>query len=147
MDFGAPFPVCPLPPPPSSPKRPDILVNDFRLFSTLQPLFAAILRAKIPPPLLYSTIMGDRHTPSTLSSHGLVTLSPPSDSALLSLAHEIGQKKGVKASTGVWGELRGEVWRDLLVVGARENERLPRMHWQIEKEANSRLGAVEKAKL
>lgn len=116
-----------------------------------QPLFAAVLRDRLPRALLQQTLLGERLTSTALASHGVVTLSPPSDAGLMQSAHQLAAKIGAKAATGVWGEIRSEIWRDIVVVGDKDGRRMPNMPWDVERHAKERLnlpaGLVQKAKL
>lgn len=104
----------------------------------------------MPQALLLPTALGQRFTSTVLASHGVVSLSPPSDAALVASSAALAAEQGAKASTGVWGEIRSEVYRELVLVGDKANLRLPRLHGQVESEARARLGimgGVKQAKL
>lgn len=117
IDFGAPFP----------------------------PLFASLLRARIPPPLLRSCLLGVRFTPSVLHKHGLVDSLASSDADLMQQAHGLGAEWGGKSAGGVWGEIKRGVWIDVVESGF-EPDGNARMPVEIEREAVPRLG-MGKAKL
>ena len=69
----------------------------------------------------------------------------------MTTARQLATKVGAKAATGVWGEIRSEVWRDIVVIGNKNGRRMPNMPWDVEREAKARLGLpaghAQKAKL
>jgi hypothetical protein len=89
-----------------------------------QPLFAAVLRDRLPRALLQQTLFGERLTSTALASHGVVSLSPPSDTGLMTTVNQLATKIGAKAATGVWGEIRSEIWRDIVVIGDKAQHAL-----------------------
>ena len=115
IDFGAPFP----------------------------PLFASLLRLRIPPPLLRSCLLGVRFTPTVLAEHGLVDSLAKSDEELMSQANGLGAQWGGKPAGGVWGEIKRGVWDEVVRAGKEKNGFMPD---EIEREARGRL-AMGKAKL
>jgi hypothetical protein len=116
-----------------------------------QPLFAAVLRDRLPRALLQQTLFGERLTSTALASQGVVSLSPPSDTGLMTTVNQLATKIGAKAATGVWGEIRSEIWRDIVVIGDKDSRRMPNMPWDTERESKARLGLpaghIQKAKL
>jgi len=123
-------------------------MNEIEFGAPFPPLFAALLRYRMPSPaLLRKCGLGHRFTPPELLKEGLVD-EIVDGGMVISRAVEIGQVEGGKVGNGSWGGMKSEMFYNIIEAGKRQTG--PLMPWQEEENFVRRMyanGNIEKAKL